>query len=501
MISGQYSYNKPIYLAPVIRPVKVEEYQPQSYQTGYTNYSTTLDSSNITVDTSLNSNAVPKAMICKFVVSRISDSTGDYGRWTADRSTITTQYQQKLEELGFAKDADGNYVTEFYGSLDGIMPREYSDTQPTCYISFNWKTPEKPCKVTFEVEFQNANSNPEAVLGTAEHDGLRATEIKTDYGLYTTDFYCNIVEGANTTLFTEDTVPPNSVAIISVSPNAAPDSDEQALYDINKGIYDAYQVAHGTNAAVYTGTDFVGKTIIDNQSWSEYVASYDVSGAITLTHKPHTVSIGLSKTTDTTYTDDTSTILRTDQSGLYADYADTIGSGYGIGIDFISSFSGDEAGDNYTRDVTVNGITYENSLVTNYDHGVVMFPEYSYQTYYGELLQFDTDVDLVGRSAESRYLLTANGGSKFYDEAIERPAGMTDEEYAVYSELNQSEKCRVHFTPVWYPDGKYQIVLCMFDAWTPAGELWFYKTYDIEIKGSIYDTWYVTRTYKNQVTS
>ena len=41
MISGQYSYNKPIYLAPVIRPVKVEEYQPQSYQTGYTNYSTT----------------------------------------------------------------------------------------------------------------------------------------------------------------------------------------------------------------------------------------------------------------------------------------------------------------------------------------------------------------------------------------------------------------------------------------------------------------------------
>ena len=66
---------------------------------------------------------------------------------------------------------------------------------------------------------------------------------------------------------------------------------------------------------------------------------------------------------------------------------------------------------------------------------------------------------------------------------------------------NNSEKSRVHFTPVWYPDGTYQIVLCMFDAWTPAGQLWFYKTYNIEIKGSIYDTWYVTRTYKNQVTS
>ncbi|MBP3856318.1 MAG: hypothetical protein IK990_11985 [Ruminiclostridium sp.] len=470
-----------------------------------TNYSTMFDSSNITSNTSLNTNGVPKAMLCKFTVSKITDESGEVGRWTADRSDVTNQFKQKVEELGFAKDEEGEYITEFYGSLDGLLPREITNANAPCYVSFNWKTPKKPCKVTFEVEFLNANSNPEPVLGTDEHDGLRATEMDEDmrniYGKYITYFNSDIVEGANSTLFTEDTVPPDSVSIISVSPNAAPGSDEQKLYDINKGIYDAYQVAHGTMPAVYTGTEFSDKTIIDSQSWSEYVASYDGGGNIVLTHNPHTVSIGLSKTTDDTYTDSTEKILRTDQSGLYSDYADTIGSGYGIGVDFISSFSNDEAGDDYIRNVTVNGVTYENSLVTNYDHGVVMFPEYSFQTYYGEILQFDTDVDLVGRSAERRFMLPANKDSKFYDDSIEKPAGMNDEEYAEYVEQNNSEKSRVHFTPVWYPDGTYQIVLCMFDAWTPAGQLWFYKTYNIEIKGSIYDTWYVTRTYKNQVTS
>lgn len=470
-----------------------------------TDYSTIIKSDNISSNTSLNKNGVPKAMLCKFTVSKISDDSGEVGRWTADRSSVTTQFQQKVEELGFEKDESGNYITEFYGSLDGLLPREITNANAPCYVSFNWKTPKEPCKVTFEVEFLNANSNPEPVLGTDEHDGLRATEMDEDmrniYGKYITYFDCDIAEGENTTYFTEATVPPDSVSIISVAPNAAEGTEEQKLYKLNHDIYDAYQAAHGTTPAVYTGTDFAGKTIVDSQSWSEYVASYDASNNIVLTHKPHNVSIGLSKTTDDTYTDSTTKILRTDQSGLYSDYADTIGSGYGIGVDFISSYSNDEAGVDYIRDVTVNGVTYQNSLVTNYDHGVVMFPEYNYQTYYGELLQFDTDVDLGGRSAEKRFMFTASKDSKFYGDAVDRPAGMSDEEYAEYDEMNRNEKSRVHFTPVWYPDGKYQIVMCMFDAWTPAGELWFYKTYDIEIKGSIYDTWYVTRTYKNQVAS
>lgn len=470
-----------------------------------TNYTTILSSTAIDSNTTKNNNNVPKAMLCKFTVSKITDDDGEVGRWTADRSDITNQFKQKVEELGFAKDESGNNITEFYGSLDGLLPREITNANAPCYVSFNWKTPKEPCKVTFEVEFLNANSNPEPVLGTDEHDGLRATEMDEDmrniYGKYITYFDCDIAEGENTTYFTEATVPPDSVSIISVAPNAAEGTEEQKLYKLNHDIYDAYQAAHGTTPAVYTGTDFAGKTIVDSQSWSEYVASYDASNNIVLTHKPHNVSIGLSKTTDDIYTDSTTKILRTDQSGLYSDYADTIGSGYGIGVDFISSYSNDEAGVDYIRDLTVNGVTYQNSLVTNYDHGVVMFPEYNYQTYYGELLQFDTDVDLGGRSAEKRFMFTANKDSKFYGDAVDRPAGMSDEEYAEYAEMNRDEKSRVHFTPVWYPDGKYQIVMCMFDAWTPAGELWFYTTYDIEIKGSIYDTWYITRTYKNQVAS
>lgn len=46
---------------------------------------------------------------------------------------------------------------------------------------------------------------------------------------------------------------------------------------------------------------------------------------------------------------------------------------------------------------------------------------------------------------------------------------------------------KVHFTPIWFPDGKYAVYAEVIDAWTPDGMLSVNLTDEITIKGSLYD--------------
>lgn len=52
-------------------------------------------------------------------------------------------------------------------------------------------------------------------------------------------------------------------------------------------------------------------------------------------------------------------------------------------------------------------------------------------------------------------------------------------------------KQRVHFTPIWYPDGTYKTQLVVFDAWTPDGMLVTDVSDTITIKGNVYDDWHI----------
>ena len=49
----------------------------------------------------------------------------------------------------------------------------------------------------------------------------------------------------------------------------------------------------------------------------------------------------------------------------------------------------------------------------------------------------------------------------------------------------------VHFTPLWYPDMDYPVQLAAFDCWTPGGQLWASARDAVEIKGNVYDDWYI----------
>lgn len=56
-----------------------------------------------------------------------------------------------------------------------------------------------------------------------------------------------------------------------------------------------------------------------------------------------------------------------------------------------------------------------------------------------------------------------------------------------YSTYNQ----RVHFTPIWYPDGTYTACAEVIDAWTPDGMLSINLNDYVNIKGSLYDDWHI----------
>ena len=52
-------------------------------------------------------------------------------------------------------------------------------------------------------------------------------------------------------------------------------------------------------------------------------------------------------------------------------------------------------------------------------------------------------------------------------------------------------KNRIHFLPIWYPDTEYKVYIEVLDAWTPAGMLCYNTTASIQVKGSMWDDWYI----------
>lgn len=123
-------------------------------------------------------------------------------------------------------------------------------------------------------------------------------------------------------------------------------------------------------------------------------------------------------------------------------------SGYGIGVSAVSIISGDTDG-----------------LDGGCQSGVVLYPEYGYK-HYGTLLESD-------------------GKGNLYMETNEYSKYRNDPAHREYS--------RVHFTPIWYPDGEYNVQVFLFDCWTPAGMLWNCEECTVIIDGAMYDDWYVTR--------
>lgn len=50
---------------------------------------------------------------------------------------------------------------------------------------------------------------------------------------------------------------------------------------------------------------------------------------------------------------------------------------------------------------------------------------------------------------------------------------------------------RVHFTPVWYPDGPYTPITRILDVWTPMGMLTIQLQDTVTIAGNLFSDWHI----------
>ncbi|MGG4220607.1 hypothetical protein ABEW32_20595 [Paenibacillus jamilae] len=117
-------------------------------------------------------------------------------------------------------------------------------------------------------------------------------------------------------------------------------------------------------------------------------------------------------------------------------------SGYGIEINSTTSLSSNAP----------------SSHITGAQHAISYFPEFAYQKYW-----WLHDVKTPGYSAS--FWLKPN-------------------EYSTY-------ESRVHFTPIWFPDGPYTPITRILDAWTPAGMLSLQLQSTITISGNLFSDWHI----------
>ena len=61
--------------------------------------------------------------------------------------------------------------------------------------------------------------------------------------------------------------------------------------------------------------------------------------------------------------------------------------------------------------------------------------------------------------------------------------------YAFKQNAQSRTMARLHFTPLWFPNGDYTVQENIRDIWTPNGQLTLWGTYQMNIDGSVYDDW------------
>lgn len=123
--------------------------------------------------------------------------------------------------------------------------------------------------------------------------------------------------------------------------------------------------------------------------------------------------------------------------------------------------SGSTMKSGYGINNTVTATVSTSAPMSHYTYGqtaVSYVPEFNYTTYWRLL-------DRLSSGRTARFQFAEN----------------------IYSTYKQ----RVHFSPVWFPDGSYTVNTHVMDIWTPAGMLCANLTDSVTISGSLYDDWHI----------
>lgn len=109
--------------------------------------------------------------------------------------------------------------------------------------------------------------------------------------------------------------------------------------------------------------------------------------------------------------------------------------------------------------VTARVSSSQRSATTPLQNAVSYFPEFGYESFWRLLDRISIT------SSTSRLEFQKN-------------------EYSTYDR-------RTHFTPIWYPDGSYEVNTWVIDCWTPAGMLSVNLTDSLTIRGNLWDDWHI----------
>lgn len=127
----------------------------------------------------------------------------------------------------------------------------------------------------------------------------------------------------------------------------------------------------------------------------------------------------------------------------------------------VPTAAGDTMKSGYGVSNTVTATVSTSAPMSHYTYGqtaVSYFPEFNYSIYWRLL-------DRLSSGKTARFQFAEN----------------------IYSTYKQ----RVHFSPVWFPDGSYTVNTHVMDIWTPAGMLCANLTDFVSISGSLYDDWHI----------
>lgn len=114
-----------------------------------------------------------------------------------------------------------------------------------------------------------------------------------------------------------------------------------------------------------------------------------------------------------------------------------------------------KSGYGINQKVTSSVSTNQSKAVSKPQNAVSYFPEFNYITYWR----------LLERMEDGRFEFQIN-------------------EYSTY-------KNRTHFTPIWMPNGKYEVNTWVIDSWTPVGMLSVNLTDSLIIRGTLWDDWHI----------
>lgn len=395
--------------------------------------------------------------------TRVADVTSDAGQWIY--SPYLTYGNYYIEEVqaptGFALDSSKHSFS--VSQSEQVIPltledHPLSDVYPTfvepnatyrsgteiiaSYLihnnSYAEHTPDKPLTVHFTASCAlngvttNITTQQNKVVVPRSNQNLTWFKVKIPEGASKVTFVCTVdaPSGVIETNTNNNTVKQD----ITVS---APDNSQTPNTKFENA--PNYFARPNDNAEVLTGN--YASNVTPDAVWQQWVYENGTWSIKTY---------GMTLTADQQIVPDINAFSSFQSNGFWH-----MKSGYGLSITAISKVS------RYG-----SAILPDSSAYVLPQSGNAYFPEFGYELADGKYRTLQLTAANKLELVRNPYSITAKG---------------------------EHDGRRIHFIPLWYPDGNYTVKTYLYDCWTPAGMISLQSTLKpIVIGGDLYDDWYIS---------